>query len=602
MKRVLLGLIVGVAACTPPAAIPDDAGMGTSDTGSSDTGSAPDARPSGDAAGSDARSMGTCVVDTDCPGDPRFVRRCFFGLCADLGCNHEDARCDDGNACTIDTCEGTLLCDNRPNGVCCHADADCNDANACTTDSCVAAVCQHAAMPSCGPCPDNDHDGYTADYCGGTDCNDFDPLVHPGATEICTGDRDEDCDGTRDLNDLDCQPPTASCAGRATLASGVMQAGTAISVPFSSSNCGGSAFFEVPLPSESDVELRVRLDPSTPTAGMGFDIHGVDLAVLLETTCGDATSSLLPAMPICDRYPTAFSPSPDRINFVRRVPSGAVFAEIQERLQAGVTGGPDLHFTVTANVRPSERPMCDEAPLTVGTSAHLSAPTNDGLDCFGPWVGIASTRGAERIHAFTLATPSRVRIRATPVDASVTRVGITSGCDATTARATCEESASSCQAFAVLDRILPAGTHHAVVEASAAYDVVVTAEPVGAACVGALPVVLDAAAISGDTTGAPDHFQYTGTPYYDRVCGGATGPDVVYTLTLDHTLDVAIDAVTSFPSILRLLADCGGDTSWAARDGSMVRTLGPGTYYIVIDGADATAFGTYTLRVTTHTP
>ena len=51
---------------------------------------------------------------------------------------------------------------------------------------------------------DGDMDGYGDVACGGTDCDDADPGVNPGAQEICTGGIDEDCDGFIDSDDSDC--------------------------------------------------------------------------------------------------------------------------------------------------------------------------------------------------------------------------------------------------------------------------------------------------------------------------------------------------------------------------------------------------------------
>jgi len=62
-------------------------------------------------------------------------------------------------------------------------------------------------------CPDADGDGYTDLACGGTDCDDTDPAVHPGATEVCDG-KDTNCDGARWQSDYDRDSDgVAACAG-----------------------------------------------------------------------------------------------------------------------------------------------------------------------------------------------------------------------------------------------------------------------------------------------------------------------------------------------------------------------------------------------------
>jgi hypothetical protein len=62
--------------------------------------------------------------------------------------------------------------------------------------------------PACVPCLafDGDGDSYDAAPCG-TDCDDDDPGVHPGAAEVCDDGVDNDCDGLADGDD----PACSSC-------------------------------------------------------------------------------------------------------------------------------------------------------------------------------------------------------------------------------------------------------------------------------------------------------------------------------------------------------------------------------------------------------
>jgi C1A family cysteine protease len=69
-------------------------------------------------------------------------------------------------------------------------------------------------------CTDNDKDGYYAEggACGPKDCNDNNPSVHPGATEICNG-IDDNCDGIIDGMNQSCG--SGSCSGTQICNAGV---------------------------------------------------------------------------------------------------------------------------------------------------------------------------------------------------------------------------------------------------------------------------------------------------------------------------------------------------------------------------------------------
>ena len=109
--------------------------------------------------------------------------------------------CDDQNVCTDDACVA-FICEHTNNTM------SCNDGDSCTMDD----VC---ANGTCSGVPlDGDHDGYTSEECGGTDCNDSDAAINPGVTEAAFGDAicedqvDNDCDGLTDLQDNGCQECT----------------------------------------------------------------------------------------------------------------------------------------------------------------------------------------------------------------------------------------------------------------------------------------------------------------------------------------------------------------------------------------------------------
>lgn len=125
--------------------------------------------------------------------------------------------CDDGFPCTLDTCaagvcqhtigpnDGATAC---PAGQFCTMQKGCAGAPACASnDGCITAWKDDAckANPRCDAASsvcifdalDKDGDTHTPPICGGDDCNDGAPGIHPGADESCNG-IDDDCDGATD--------------------------------------------------------------------------------------------------------------------------------------------------------------------------------------------------------------------------------------------------------------------------------------------------------------------------------------------------------------------------------------------------------------------
>ena len=82
-----------------------------------------------------------------------------------------------------------------------------------------------------GACTDNDNDGYYAEggSCGEQDCDDNDPDVNPGATEICNDTIDNDCDGDIDCADSDCDGDPACQSGSDIVINEIMQNPAAVS-------------------------------------------------------------------------------------------------------------------------------------------------------------------------------------------------------------------------------------------------------------------------------------------------------------------------------------------------------------------------------------
>jgi hypothetical protein len=199
-------------------------------------------------------------------------------------------RCDDGNRCNgTETCDPRmgcrpgmpLLCDD---GQLCNGTETCNPATGCVAGTppncrdgnvCTADACNPSGNMGRGACVntpiDADGDGYPAAMvggtrCTGTDCDDSDRAVNPGAREVCNG-RDDNCNMTIDEG-LMCggAPPNDLCENaQAITLNGVAETvtvmgTTAMATHQVGSRCGGEAqpdvFYAITLPAMADLRIE----------------------------------------------------------------------------------------------------------------------------------------------------------------------------------------------------------------------------------------------------------------------------------------------------------------------------------------------------------
>ena len=175
-----------------------------------------------------------CVVEPACTDNDEDTYAIEGGDCGPVDCDDTDAdvypgaveNCTDGidNNCNgfVDATDATaldcpVLCtDNDGDGyaveggecgpVDCHDnDFEINPGYLEICDDGIDNDCDGQTDEGCNPaCPDVDGDGYLDALCGGTDCDDTDAAINPGAAEVCGNNVDENCNGASDDECLSC--------------------------------------------------------------------------------------------------------------------------------------------------------------------------------------------------------------------------------------------------------------------------------------------------------------------------------------------------------------------------------------------------------------
>lgn len=439
---VLLAALVVVAACGSPSAPailvyhPDAGRDGTVDA----AGDAP-ADASGDA---DPTLGGPCV---------------------------DDAQCNDMIACTYDSCDRTLgRCRNVPDSSQCQDGVYCNGQEQCV----IGHGCEPGAVVSCdngNPCQtgtcvessqscvfvtrDVDQDGDPDGRCmGGHDCNDLDPDVSSLHAEVCANGIDDNCNGQ--VDEMPCVTPK----GNTCL--------TAVQIPgqgtFQLSTLGCNDTFittcSVSMPKAAQTVVAAITVPAGPNVDLDvWATTTVEVALALETSCGDANSEVA-----CGAGTGATSVRARGYDLA----PGVYYAIV-------VTQNPttDVELQVSflpASTYPGNVDCGSAAPITPGAPVTVSVveplPTDLASACAAPTGELTyafTTTQAQDIHVYA----STMRGTGTPV------VGLRDPhCTDATDELACQQNA----AVALFQQDAPPGTYVLTVGGTAPIDVNVDLE------------------------------------------------------------------------------------------------------------------------------
>jgi len=196
-------------------------------------------------------------------------------------CCNEDGDCEDGNACTTDTCPGAeSLCINLWESGCCLKDADCDDGEPCTVDECSEAggACTHTDIccEADADCDDGD------DVCTDDSCLDgYCQFLPSGAAGCCEpeiwADGFEDGLATWSLTDESPDDFAWKVSAAQTYAgAGALYFGNDAADSYGNSQDDVALSEEIDLPNESNLNLSFWLWYDTETNYDHCDVYIVD--------------------------------------------------------------------------------------------------------------------------------------------------------------------------------------------------------------------------------------------------------------------------------------------------------------------------------------
>jgi hypothetical protein len=522
-----------------------------------------------------------------------------------------DEDCDDGVACTDDSCGMNGACrfrvDNAAcdDGVFCNgveqcdpvdgcvpgARQTCNDDDVCTVDRCDEAekICRHFPR-------DLDEDGDPDWFCaGGGDCDDTDPLVSSMVSEVCGDELDNDCDEAIDEGGA-CSVDD-DCPDGQTCADGVCSGATA----GATGECGAPRFdvCDDPLDVSDGGFFELDTDGAAPDYGLSCrsgardvvatftlteprsvtieaemldDLWFYPVAVSLRTACDDVDSELA-----CES---------DTPGVVRRrsLEPGTYFV----LLAASVTGRIGVDVQLGAPIDPPPNDTC-ATPLDVSAGGRFMGSFAEVANDLDTACSVGDA--ADLVYELTTTEERDVLISALSSSGANLSYSVRSSCadDATELRCAYGDPASG-----RLHQLAP-GTYYVVVESSSSMDdftldvelLEPTPAPEGDACANAIAL----------TSGTPAVGTLADKQNDERLSCGFRSEDAVYSFTLAEASDVTLELDAGGFAYLELRSTCD-EASSASRlqcttgNPSFQRhyDLAPGTYYAIVESLSGSGF------------
>jgi hypothetical protein len=445
----------------------------------------------------------------------------------------DNTQCDDGIACTYDSCDESVgRCLNIPDdsqcqdGIYCDGQEVCDPRHGCepgpvvacdNTNECELATCVEATK-SCQYTPrDVDQDGDPDGQCfPGHDCNDLDPDVSSLHAEVCHNGIDDNCNGL--IDETPCVVPYGdTCASAVaftapgTLALSTLGCNDTYSTSCSVTNpsAGQNVVAAITVPAGPNVDLQVWAST-----------QGSPVAVALQTSCGDPTTELA-----CGAG--GATGGTDVRTLAYDVAPGTYFAIVTTQYAGPV----ELEVDLLASSSPPTNVDCGSAtPIQPGTPVTVSIvdpPTDLPSAC--------TSADGELTYSFTLTQTQDVYVYASTLEGSGTPViGLRAPpCSAAGDELECQVTGS----VPLYERSLPAGTYVVTVGATSPIDVSLTVQ---VAAPTATPP--DQTCASPPSIGVDQTISFDLAAHENAIKDGCSpsGPDAAYDLSLPSASDVLL--------------------------------------------------------------